>query len=99
MPITIGMRDLVRDSSVLSKHDLIDIEDKRTHQYKGVFVSSEYAQKTKEFVQRTIKAEKQKKLDEIMSMAGTLSIHKRFDNLSSSEIRKKIAQEKYGEPK
>ncbi|KAA0447062.1 MAG: hypothetical protein FXV79_04990, partial [Candidatus Thioglobus sp.] len=74
MSITIGMRDLVRNSSVLSQHDLIDIEDKRTHQYKGVFVSAVHAQKVKDFVEQTIEAEKQQRLDEIMSMAGTMSI-------------------------
>lgn len=28
MTITIGIRDLIRDSSVLNEHDYVDIEDK-----------------------------------------------------------------------
>lgn len=96
MLITIGMRDLARDSSILSQHDLIDIEDKRTHKYKGVFVSAAYAPKVKDFVKRDIEATKQKKLDAIMSIAGSLTIDPKYDNLTGREMRMKIAQEKYG---
>ncbi len=96
MSITIGIRDFVRNSSVLSQHDLIDIEDKRTHQYKGVFVSAVHAQKVKDFVKQTIKAEKQQKLDEIMSTGGTMGIHPKFNNMSSKELRHARA-EKYRE--
>lgn len=96
MPITIGMRDLVRDSSILTQHDLIDIEDKRTHQYKGVFVSAAHAQKVKDFVKQSIEAKKQKRLDAIMSVAGSLTIDPKYNNMTSKQLRRTRA-EKYRE--
>ncbi len=96
MSITIGMRDLVRDSNVLSHHDYVDIEDKRSHEYKGLLVSAAHAKKVKAFLDKSIKAEKQKKLDEIMSIAGTLTIDPKYNNMTSKELRRARA-EKYRE--
>ncbi|MBE8189701.1 MAG: hypothetical protein HAW58_02270 [Candidatus Thioglobus sp.] len=99
MEITIGMRDLVRDSSIFNHYDYVNIEDKRSHKYKGLLVGATHAAAVKAFLDKNIAAERQKKLDAIMSIAGTLTIDPKFDNLSGREIRMKIAQEKYGESK
>ena len=40
--------------------------------------------------------ETQKKLDEIKKFAGKGKIYKRFEGLTSKDIRAKIAEEKYG---
>ncbi len=66
----IGMRELTRNSNVLAGHDYIDVEDKKTHQYKGLFVSADYAEMVKAFIDKKIKQKKQQKLDEIMQFAG-----------------------------
>jgi len=41
-PIKIGIRELVRDTSILDRYDYIEIEDKKTHKSKGIFVSGKY---------------------------------------------------------
>ena len=40
--------------------------------------------------------ELQKQLDEIDKFAGKGRVHERFNNLTGSEIREKIAKEKHG---
>ena len=70
MTIKIGVRELARNSNILTGHDYIDVEDKKTHEYKGVFVSAAYADEIKIFLDRIIAARKKKKLDAIMRFAG-----------------------------
>ena len=73
MTITIGIRDLVRNSKLLKKYDYIDIEDKRTHTYKGLLVSPRYADELKEYLDKKIMKRKRSKLSEIMKFAGTMT--------------------------
>ena len=65
-----GIRDLIKNSNILDQYDYIDIEDKRTHQYKGLFVSPKYADELKEYLKKKILKQKQKDVDEIMQFAG-----------------------------
>ena len=95
MTIKVGIRELARNSNILSGHDYIDIEDKKTHEYKGLLVSPKYADEFKSFLKDKISKELQKQLDEIDKFAGKGSVHERFNNLTGSEIREKIAKEKY----
>lgn len=96
MTITIGMRDLARNSNILEGYDYVDVEDKKTHEYKGLFVSPKYAKEFKSFIEEKISKQKQEKIDRLMKYVGKNEIHERFDNLTSSQIREKVAQEKYG---
>lgn len=43
-----------------------------------------------------ISKQKQEKIDRLMKYVGKNEVHERFDNLTSSQIREKVAQEKYG---
>ncbi len=70
MTTTVGIRDLARNSKILEQHDYVDVIDKRTHIYKGLFVSPRYAQEFKIYLSRKIKMEKRKSLDDIMQFAG-----------------------------
>lgn len=65
-----GIRDLIKNSNILDQYDYIDVEDKRTHQYKGLFVSPKYADELKEYLKKKISKQKQKDVDEIMQFAG-----------------------------
>ncbi len=96
MTIKVGMRELARNSNILDGYDYVDVEDKKTHEYKGLFISPKYAEEFKAFLEDKISKEQQEKLDRFMKFAGTCSIHKRFNNLTSSQIREKVAKEKYG---
>ena len=60
MIFKVGIRELARNSNILADHDYIDVEDKRTHEYKGLFVSAVFADEIKEFLDRKIAIQKQK---------------------------------------
>jgi len=97
MTTTIGLRELSRNSKILDDYDYVDVEDKKTHEYKGLFISPKYADELKKYLDEKIFREKQDMLDRIDKFAGKGKIHERFNNLTSSEIREKITKEKYGE--
>jgi hypothetical protein len=94
---TVGIRELSRNSKLLEQYDYVDVEDKKTHEYKGLFISPKYADEFKKYLDEKISREKQDMLDRIDKFAGKGKIHERFNNLTSREIREKIAKEKYGE--
>ena len=92
-----SIRELTRNGSMFGKYDYIDIEDKKSHEYKGVFISVQYANDVKEFLKKKLLKEKQEKLDRVMKYVGKGSIDERFENLTSSQIRELKAKEQYGE--
>ncbi len=96
MTMKIGMRELARNSNILDGYDYVDVEDKKTHEYKGLFVSPKYADEFKAFLENKITKEQQAKLDRLMKYAGKGELHDRFDNLTSSQMREQAAKEKYG---
>ncbi len=72
------------------------MEDKKTHEYKGLFVSPKYADEFKRFLKDKISKELKKQLDEIDKFAGKGRVHERFNDLSGSELREQVAKEKHG---
>jgi len=96
MTMTVGMRELARNSNILDGYDYVDVEDKKTHEYKGLFISPKYAEEFKSFLADKITKEQQDKWDRIMKYAGKGEVNEQFNNLTSSQIREKIAMEKYG---
>jgi len=89
----VGIREVTRNFSILDEYDYVEIEDKKTHEHKGMFISSKYAEEFKKFLDE----KKQKKLNRLKKFAGKGKIHKRFDGLTGAQIREKIAKEKYGD--
>ncbi len=85
MTMTVGMRELSRNSNILDGYDYIDVEDKKTHEYKGLFVSPKYAEELKEFLDEKISKENKKKLDEIMQFSGILD--GKTNNMTAKEMR------------
>ena len=96
MTMKVGMRELARNSNILDGYDYVEVEDKKTHEYKGLFISPKYADEFKAFLDEKLSQNIQEQLDEIKRFAGKGEVHERFNNLTSSEIREKIALEKYG---
>jgi len=92
-----SIRELTRNGSMFADYDYIDIEDRKSHEYKGVFISSKYADEVKKFLEKKLAKERQEKLDRIQKYAGKGSIYKRFDSLTASEIKEQKAKEQYGE--
>lgn len=96
MTMVVGMRELARNSNILDGYDYVDVEDKKTHEYKGLFISPKHADEFKAFLEDKVNNEKQEKIDRLMKYAGTCAIHERFNDLTSSQIKEKVAREKYG---
>jgi len=86
----VGMRELSRNANILDGYDYVDVEDKKTHEYKGLFVSPKYADELKEFLDKKISEENKKKLDNIMQFAGILD--GKTNNMTSKEMRKARAK-------
>ena len=96
MTTKMSIRELTRSGSKIADYDYIDIEDRKSYEYKGVLISAKYADEVKAFLEKKIAKEKQKNLDEIMQFAGSVEIEERFRDKRAKEIRSMIAEEKYG---
>lgn len=97
MTAKMGVRDITRNFSTIENYDYVEIEDKKTHTIKGLFVSGNFVEDVKMFIEQKLKAAKQQEINEMMSIVGKGKIEKRFDNLTSKEIRQKKAEEKYAD--
>jgi hypothetical protein len=73
MTTTMSIRELSRSGKLFDQYDYIDIEDKKAHDYKGVFVPAQYAQMVKGFLEQELAREKQAEIEGIMQFAGILS--------------------------
>lgn len=89
------MRELGRNSNILEGHDYVDVEDKKTHEYKGLFVSPKYAKEFKEYLEAKISKQKQEQLDEIMQFVGMCNGDTK--NMTSQEIKTSKKAKYYGE--
>ncbi len=85
MTAQFGIREITRNFSILDNYDYVEIEDKKTHSLKGIFVSSVFAKEVKEFMDDKLKKQKQKNIDNMMAFAGISSGE--FKELSSQEIK------------
>lgn len=92
MTIKIGVREISRNINILQEYDYVDIEDKKTKEYKGLFISSKYADEIKSFLDKKLLKERQKELDEIMQFSGIFNGES--NNMSIKDI-KKSKEEKY----
>jgi len=91
-----SIRELTRNGNMLTECDYIDIEDRKSHEYKGVFVSSKYANEVKAFLEEKIVKAKQEKINRVKKYAGKGSISQRFEDLTPVQMREKKAKEQYG---
>ena len=73
MTKSMSIRDLTRSGSELFDYDYIDIEDKKAHEYKGVFVPRQYADDVKKFLDEKLEIERTNKLDAILKFSGMLN--------------------------
>ncbi len=83
--MTIGVRDISRNINLLQNYDYLDIEDKKTKEYKGLLISAKYAEEIKEFLNKKLQKDRQKELDEIMQFAGILDGETK--NMSVKDIK------------
>jgi hypothetical protein len=88
MTTTIGIRELARGSSILKGYDYVNIEDKKTHQRKGLIVSNQYADEVEKYLKKIIAKKKQQRIDKIMKMAGTIKMDEKYKDMNSKELRR-----------
>ena len=91
MTRTLSIRELTRNGKILSDYDYIDIEDKKSHQYKGVFVPSLYAKEVKELINQKISLCQQKQKADLLKYAGIADGdigNKNFNELFSEKNEK-----------
>ncbi|MCV6608282.1 MAG: hypothetical protein OIF32_08725 [Campylobacterales bacterium] len=94
MTTTASIRDLTRNSSLLSQYDYVEIEDKKSHELKGLFISPKFAKEFKEYLDNKLNKEREDKLKKIKKFAGKNTIEPRFNELSSKDLKKEVSQEK-----
>jgi len=92
MTARLGVRDVVRNFNILEEYEYVEIEDKKSHALKGLFVSAELTADVMAFLDKKLATEKQKKLDDLMAFAGM--VNGEFDTLTHQEI-KAMKKEKY----
>ena len=97
MTTKMGIRDVVRNFSELEKYDYVEIEDKKTKEPKGMFISAKLAKELKDIIEQKAKEQREEKLNKLMQFVGAFEIEDRFKDKSYKEIREMIAKEKYGE--
>lgn len=95
MTITVGMRELARNSNILEGYDYVDVEDKKTHEYKGLFVSPKYADEFKKYLKARKSKQKKEELDEIMQFVGMCNGDTK--NMTSQEIKASKRSKYYNE--
>lgn len=93
MTTVVDIRDLVRNIDMLQQYDYVDIEDKKTHEYKGLFLSPGYAKEFKEYLEKS-KKEKEDRRSRLKAYAGKGSIDQKYDGLTSKELKAHISAEK-----
>ena len=96
MTMKVGIRELARNSNILDGYDYIEVEDKKTHQFKGLFVSPKYAKEFKKFLENKISAHIQEQLNEIQIFAGTMECEDRYKGLKGKELMKEVSKAKCG---
>ena len=96
MTTKMSIRELTRNGNMMGEYDYIEIEDRKSHAFKGIFVPATHADAVKAFLDKKIAEERAQKLAKIEKYAGKGSIQKRFGGLSASELRRQKAIEQYG---
>jgi hypothetical protein len=70
MTTTLSIRELARNTNILQQYDYVDVEDKKTHEYKGLFISPKFADEFRQLLEKKIADQRQKDLDEILQFVG-----------------------------
>jgi len=79
MTTIVGIRDLARNINLLSDYEYVDIEDKKTREYKGLFLSPNYAKEFKEYLANKSQKAKEEKLARLKAYAGKGTIDDKYN--------------------
>lgn len=87
MTTTLSIRDLARNTNILQHYDYVDVEDKKSHEYKGLFISPKYADEFRALLEKKIIDQRQSDWDEILQFVGTATMEEKYRNMTSLELR------------
>jgi len=96
MAYQVGVREFTKNFNKLQDIDMIEIIDKKSSALKGLYISAKEALKVKKLLEESRKKEKEKKLSKIMQYAGSLHVDDNLKDLSTDELKVKIAELKNG---
>jgi hypothetical protein len=88
----LGIREITRNFSVLEEFDYVEVEDKKTHHIKGLFVSVEFLDAVKALINQKIEDKKKRELEAFSQYVGM--VNGEFGDLTVQEI-KASKKEKY----
>ena len=74
--IRVGIRDLIRNSNILKDYDYVEIEDKKTKQFRGVYLSEKMAKEFKKYLEEKRQKKIQDKLDAIKNIVQYVNTSK-----------------------
>ncbi len=90
----IGIRDIARNVNILNEYDYIEVEDRKTHEYKGLFIAPKYAEEFKRYLEEKLANERNGKLDRLKRYAAKGKIEEQYNDLDGAALREKIAEAK-----
>jgi len=93
----LSIRELARNVRTINGYDYVEIEDRKSKEYKGIFVSPKYAEEVKRFLEEKIRREKQELLDELERFAGKFTMEERYEGLEDEKLLKEISKAKAGD--
>ena len=96
MTMKVGMRELARNSNILDGYDYVEVEDKKTHEYKGLFISPKYAEEFKAFLKDKIDKKAQEQWDRIKPFLGSMECEERYKGLDGKELMIEVSKAKCG---
>ncbi len=92
----VGIREVTRNFSILDEYDYVEIEDKKTHKVKGIFVSVQYLDAVRDFLEDKRALEIQEQLDEMSRFVGSMEREERYGDLEGKVLLKEAAKAKGG---
>jgi hypothetical protein len=92
MTKVLSIREFTRSGKSLLEYDYIDIEDKKNHSYRGVFVPKKYADQVKQLIDRKIQEEKDRKKAAMMQFAGIA------DGDTGGKSIQELTKDRFSEP-
>ncbi len=90
MMTTMSIRDLTRSGDTLFQYDYVEIENKKSKTYQGIFIPEKYAKEMKKILDEKIYKERQKKLDELDKFVGLLN--GKIGDAKIGDIKKKYGR-------
>jgi hypothetical protein len=90
------MRELARNSNILDGYDYVDVKDKKTNEYKGLFVSPKYADELKAFLEEKVHKEQKAKWDRIKPFIGSMESEERYIGKEGKKLMEEVAKAKCG---